>query len=51
MSPYCVNGVFVFHQSDAEVQEDAVAAGQKVLIIDDLLATGGEKRSDSLCLL
>ncbi|XP_013872111.1 adenine phosphoribosyltransferase [Austrofundulus limnaeus] len=30
-----------YGKSDAEVQEDAVAAGQKVLIIDDLLATGG----------
>ncbi|XP_027862445.1 adenine phosphoribosyltransferase [Xiphophorus couchianus] len=27
--------------AEAEIQEDAVAPGQKVLIIDDLLATGG----------
>lgn len=31
-----------FIQAEAEMQEDAVSAGQKVLIIDDLLATGGE---------
>ncbi|XP_008279729.1 adenine phosphoribosyltransferase isoform X2 [Stegastes partitus] len=30
-----------YGKAEAEVQEDAVAAGQKVLIIDDLLATGG----------
>lgn len=29
-------------QAEAEMQDDAVSAGQKVLIIDDLLATGGE---------
>ncbi|CAN9500178.1 unnamed protein product [Ophioblennius macclurei] len=27
--------------AEAEIQEDAVAPGQKVLLIDDLLATGG----------
>lgn len=27
--------------ADAEIQEDAVAPGQRVLLIDDLLATGG----------
>ncbi|XP_076019573.1 adenine phosphoribosyltransferase [Genypterus blacodes] len=27
--------------AEAEIQEDAVTAGQKVLLIDDLLATGG----------
>ncbi|ROL46266.1 Adenine phosphoribosyltransferase [Anabarilius grahami] len=27
--------------AEAEMQEDAVSAGQKILIIDDLLATGG----------
>ena len=32
-----------FPQAEAEIQEDAVAPGQKVLLIDDLLATGGEK--------
>ncbi|XP_060942803.1 adenine phosphoribosyltransferase [Limanda limanda] len=30
-----------YGKAEAEVQEDAVAPGQKVLIIDDLLATGG----------
>ncbi|XP_022056031.1 adenine phosphoribosyltransferase [Acanthochromis polyacanthus] len=30
-----------YGKAEAEVQEDAVAAGQKVLLIDDLLATGG----------
>jgi hypothetical protein len=30
------------HQAEVEVQEDAVAPGEKVLLIDDLLATGGE---------
>lgn len=29
-------------QAEAEIQEDAVVPGQKVVIIDDLLATGGE---------
>lgn len=29
-------------QAEVEIQQDAVAPGQKVLIIDDLLATGGE---------
>uniref|UniRef100_A0A1A7YE20 Adenine phosphoribosyltransferase n=1 Tax=Iconisemion striatum TaxID=60296 RepID=A0A1A7YE20_9TELE len=30
-----------YGKAEVEVQEDAVTAGQKVLIIDDLLATGG----------
>ncbi|XP_065117787.1 adenine phosphoribosyltransferase [Paramisgurnus dabryanus] len=30
-----------YGQAEAEMQEDAVSPGQKVLIIDDLLATGG----------
>ncbi|XP_037544121.1 adenine phosphoribosyltransferase [Nematolebias whitei] len=30
-----------YGKAEVEIQEDAVAAGQKVLIIDDLLATGG----------
>ncbi|XP_056318918.1 adenine phosphoribosyltransferase [Danio aesculapii] len=30
-----------YAKAEAEMQEDAVSAGQKVLIIDDLLATGG----------
>ncbi|XP_068597317.1 adenine phosphoribosyltransferase [Brachionichthys hirsutus] len=30
-----------YGKAEAEVQEDAVAPGQKVLLIDDLLATGG----------
>ncbi|XP_029306320.1 adenine phosphoribosyltransferase [Cottoperca gobio] len=30
-----------YGKAEAEIQEDAVAPGQKVLIIDDLLATGG----------
>ncbi len=34
--------VHVSFQAEAEMQEDAVSVGQKVLIIDDLLATGGE---------
>lgn len=29
-------------QAQAEIQEDAVAPGQKIVLIDDLLATGGE---------
>uniref|UniRef100_A0A3Q1D1C9 Adenine phosphoribosyltransferase n=1 Tax=Amphiprion ocellaris TaxID=80972 RepID=A0A3Q1D1C9_AMPOC len=33
-----------YGKAEAEVQEDAVAAGQKVLLIDDLLATGGMQR-------
>lgn len=32
----------LFLQAEVEIQEDAVAPGQKVLIIDDLLATGGK---------
>lgn len=32
-------------QAEVEIQQDAVAPGQKVLIIDDLLATGGERFS------
>lgn len=35
--------LLVFFQAEAEIQVDAVAPGQKVLLIDDLLATGGEK--------
>ncbi|XP_028812675.1 adenine phosphoribosyltransferase [Denticeps clupeoides] len=30
-----------YGKADAEIQEDAIAPGQKVLVIDDLLATGG----------
>lgn len=30
-----------YGKAEAEIQQDAVAAGQKVLLIDDLLATGG----------
>ncbi|XP_017284406.1 adenine phosphoribosyltransferase [Kryptolebias marmoratus] len=30
-----------YSKAEVEIQEDAVAAGQRVLIIDDLLATGG----------
>ncbi|KAJ7986061.1 hypothetical protein DPEC_G00346900 [Dallia pectoralis] len=30
-----------YGQAEVEMQEDAVAPGQKVLLIDDLLATGG----------
>ncbi|KAM9803887.1 adenine phosphoribosyltransferase [Neosynchiropus ocellatus] len=30
-----------YGKAEAEIQEDAVTAGQKVLLIDDLLATGG----------
>lgn len=29
-------------QAEAEIQEDAVAPRQKIVLIDDLLATGGE---------
>lgn len=36
------NVSFLLFQAEAEIQKDAVAPGQKVLIIDDLLATGGE---------
>jgi len=31
-----------FMQGVFEVQKDACCAGQKVVIVDDLLATGGE---------
>uniref|UniRef100_A0A1A8CNQ2 Adenine phosphoribosyltransferase n=1 Tax=Nothobranchius kadleci TaxID=1051664 RepID=A0A1A8CNQ2_NOTKA len=34
-----------YGKAEVEVQEDAVTAGQKVLIIDDLLATGGTMRA------
>ncbi|XP_077437185.1 adenine phosphoribosyltransferase [Vanacampus margaritifer] len=30
-----------YGQAEAEIQEDAVTPGQKVLLLDDLLATGG----------
>ncbi|XP_068183407.1 adenine phosphoribosyltransferase [Antennarius striatus] len=30
-----------YGKAEAEIQEDAIAPGQKVLLIDDLLATGG----------
>lgn len=33
--------VLTVSQAEAEIQADAVEPGQKVLIIDDLLATGG----------
>lgn len=29
-------------QAEAEIQEDAVVPGQKIVLIDDLLATGGQ---------
>ena len=32
----------LFVQGVLEVQKDACIAGQKVIIVDDLLATGGE---------
>lgn len=34
--------LLVLLQAEAEIQEDAVLPGQKVVLIDDLLATGGE---------
>lgn len=37
----CVTYDLEYGTAEAEIQEDAVARGQKVLIIDDLLATGG----------
>lgn len=37
----------LFLQAEAEIQEDAVAPGQRVLLVDDLLATGGEKLPSS----
>ncbi|KAK5604768.1 hypothetical protein CRENBAI_010883 [Crenichthys baileyi] len=37
----CVKYDLEYGTAEAETQEDAVAPGQKVLIIDDLLATGG----------
>ncbi|MED6249756.1 hypothetical protein ATANTOWER_019109, partial [Ataeniobius toweri] len=36
----CVQYDLEYGMAEAEIQEDAVAPGQKVLIIDDLLATG-----------
>lgn len=33
-------------QAEAEIQEDAVAPRQKIVLIDDLLATGGEGSPD-----
>ncbi|XP_034538133.1 adenine phosphoribosyltransferase [Notolabrus celidotus] len=30
-----------YGQAEVEIQDDAIASGQKVLLIDDLLATGG----------
>lgn len=36
-------------QAEVEIQQDAVAPGQKVLIIDDLLATGGERCTGQRC--
>ncbi|KAI3362910.1 hypothetical protein L3Q82_011505, partial [Scortum barcoo] len=35
-----------YEKAEAEIQEDAVTPGQKVLLIDDLLATGGERIPD-----
>ncbi|KAI4876523.1 hypothetical protein NFI96_010927, partial [Prochilodus magdalenae] len=34
-----------YGSAEAEIQVDAVEPGQKVLLIDDLLATGGESRT------
>ncbi|XP_031694514.1 adenine phosphoribosyltransferase [Anarrhichthys ocellatus] len=31
-----------YGKAEAEIQEDSVAPGQKIFLIDDLLATGGE---------
>lgn len=39
----------VLFQAEVEIQQDAVSPGQKVLVIDDLLATGGERRSGQRC--
>ena len=36
-------------QAELEIQQDAVAPGQKVLVIDDLLATGGERCGGQHC--
>jgi len=36
--------MLLFVQGVFEVQKDACFAGQKVVIVDDLLATGGEVR-------
>ena len=32
----------VYSQDSAEMQKDAISEGQKVIIFDDVLATGGE---------
>ena len=32
---------FTFLQDKCEIQKNSISAGQKVVIIDDLLATGG----------
>lgn len=37
----CVAYDLEYGKAEAEIQEDAVAPGQKILLIDDLLATGG----------
>ncbi|XP_074769102.1 adenine phosphoribosyltransferase isoform X2 [Athene noctua] len=37
-----------YGKAELEIQSDAVEPGQKVVIVDDLLATGGERRSEKL---
>ncbi|MEQ2293441.1 hypothetical protein AMECASPLE_033412 [Ameca splendens] len=44
----CVQYDLEYGAAEAEIQDDAVAPGQKVLIIDDLLATGGRSLKASL---
>lgn len=39
----CVDHMPASHpQADLEIQKDALEPGQKVVVVDDLLATGGE---------
>lgn len=48
MCEFSVFDLALVDQAEAEIQEDAVEAGQKVILIDDLLATGGEVMSNRI---
>ncbi|XP_062356207.1 adenine phosphoribosyltransferase isoform X7 [Cinclus cinclus] len=47
-STQCISYSLEYGRAELEIQSDAVEPGQKVVIVDDLLATGGKGRSEKL---